>query len=319
MAVFLGRKNSLRRNLFALLIAAPWLLVAGVRFFALDSGWPLVPLVAFTPQTLLTMLLPLAVALFVRARWAAALVVCVMVALAVVIAPRLSAGDQPAANGREVRIFSANLRQGQAASAPLAEEIRRARPDIISLQEASSANVAALRARGVLGEYRYVEQNAVEGLLSNITVSRWPLTAVGGDFAHTDRWPGVRVAGLPIDFYDFHSRSPLSPGRVGEWEHALGSLPARPAAHGRLRLIAGDFNATVDHRAFRALLARGFVDAGSVTGNGLVWTWSIGRLTRLVIDHVLVPPGVRVESYRVVDLPGSDHNAVIVALRLPPH
>lgn len=317
MRVFLGGKNSLRRNLLALLVFAPWLAVALARLFSLDSGWPLIPLVAFTPQTLLTMLLPLGAALLLRARWTALGVVLAMAVLVIVILPRVTEDDQPVASGDSVRIFSANLKQGEAAAAPLAAAIRAARPDIISLQEASVFNVAELRARGALRGLRYVASNSAEGRLSNITISRWPLVAGPDQFARTGRWPGLRVVGMPIDFYDFHSRSPLSPGRTDVWLRALASLPRSPVARGRLRVIAGDFNATVDHRAFRALLARGYIDAGSVTGNGLDWTWSIGRLTRLVIDHVLVPPDVRVTSYRVVDLPGSDHNAVVVGLRLP--
>jgi endonuclease/exonuclease/phosphatase (EEP) superfamily protein YafD len=326
--VMLGGKNSLRRNLVALLIAAPWLIVALARLFSLDSAWPLIPLVAFTPQTLLTILLPLAGAVVLRARWAGAAIVLMMVALAVVVSSRVRSAEQPLARGETVRIFTANLRDGDAEPAALAAAIRQARPDIISLQEAGPRNVAALRAAGILRTYPFREQNSAEGLLSNITLSRWPLVARHDDFAVTHRWPSLRVVGKGIEFYDFHSRSPTTPGRVAEWKLALASLPGAVSGGGErvagpgdrrapLRVIAGDFNATIDHRAFRALLARGYVDAGSVTGNGLDWTWSIGRLTRLVIDHVLTPPSVAVTSYRVVDLPGSDHNAVIVGLRLP--
>ena len=124
----------------------------------------------------------------------------------------------------------------------------------------------------------------------------------------------MRVAGTGITFFNFHSRSPTTPGREAEWSAALNSLPA---AAGDLHVIAGDFNATVDHRLFRAVLDRGYSDAGYSTGNGLVWTWTIGRMTRLVIDHVLAPPSVAVDSYEVRSLPGSDHKSVSVTLRLP--
>ena len=81
--------------------------------------------------------------------------------------------------------------------------------------------------------------------------------------------------------------------------------------------MAGDFNATLDHSELRAVLARGYVDAADAAGAGLKPTWSGGGPLRLTIDHVLVDDRIRVVSYEVVHLHGSDHSAVIVKLRLP--
>lgn len=312
----LGRKNSLRRNLIALAIAWPWVFVAFARILSLDMGWPVIPLVAFIPQTLVTMLIPFVTALWMRARWTAIGIAVLMVWLVVIIAPRTFSHDEPAASGRTVHIFTANLKKGAAEPGPLLAQIRAARADIVSLQEAGDRNVAELRARGLMKTHPYVVSHSSDGTYANTTISRWPLKLSDDSFATTGSWPAMRVGGggTGIEFYNFHSLSPTTPGREAEWSAGLGSLPA---ARGRIRLIAGDFNATVDHREFRAVLARGYVDAGYQTGNGLKWTWVIGRLTRLVIDHVLAPPDVAVESYRVQNLPGSDHKSVSVVLRLP--
>jgi endonuclease/exonuclease/phosphatase family metal-dependent hydrolase len=43
----------------------------------------------------------------------------------------------------------------------------------------------------------------------------------------------------------------------------------------------------------------------------------VSRSGRLVIDHVLVAPTIEVQHFDVVDLPGSDHNAVVTRIRLP--
>jgi endonuclease/exonuclease/phosphatase family metal-dependent hydrolase len=317
----LGGKNSLRRNLLALLVAAPWLLVVVVRLLSLDAVWPLIPLVAFTPQTLVTLLFPLLVAVVLRARWAALVVVLAGVALALVVAPRLSADDQPTTAGRTVRVFTANLMFGSVDATGLAAAIRSARPDIVALQEASTANVEALRAKGVLRGLPYVEQHSAEGKLANFTLSRWALDDVepGAEAAGElgAGWPALRVREAGIVFYNVHSSAPTTPGGVASWRTGLDALPAAGGGGRLLTVIAGDLNATLDHRAFRRVLARGYIDTGSVTGNGLVWTWSVGRIAQLVIDHVLVPPSVEVLSHRVIDLPGSDHNAVAVTLRLP--
>ena len=88
-----------------------------------------------------------------------------------------------------------------------------------------------------------------------------------------------------------------------------------------MQILAGDFNATLDHREFRKLLDRGYLDAADAVGEGLTPTWPTSSRKRralpLTIDHVLVDRRVRVERVTVVRIPGSDHRAVIAVLRLP--
>ena len=43
------------------------------------------------------------------------------------------------------------------------------------------------------------------------------------------------------------------------------------------QILAGDFNATLDHAEFRALLDRGYVDAADAVGDGLTPTWPARR------------------------------------------
>lgn len=312
--MMLGGKNSMRRNLLTLLIASPWLLVALVRLLALDHFWPLVPIVAFTPQTLMTLALPLIVALLLRARWTAVVLLVAAAALAVVVVPRTTADEQPAARGAELRVVTANLLHGSADPIALLETIHAENADVVTLQETSAINITELRRLGLLATHPYLQRTAAEGMFANYTISRTPLKMLPGGEAGAAGWPGMRVSGFGVSLYNFHSRSPLTPSRESEWSDAIASLPG---SQGHLRVIAGDFNATLDHRAFRALLARGYRDAGDVTGNGLVATWTGGAIARLAIDHVLVPPGVRVARYRVYDLPRSDHKAVAATLVLP--
>ena len=147
-----------------------------------------------------------------------------------------------------------------------------------------------------------------------MTISRWRLVEVAGSGLTLGRWPELRVAGTGMILRNLHPAPPVTPDASSRWESALDAIP--PAGE-RMRILAGDFNATLDNRAFRSVLDRGYRDAGDLAGGGLDWTWSAGRLRRLAIDHVLVPRGVAVERYQVFDLPGSDHNAVSVTLRLP--
>jgi endonuclease/exonuclease/phosphatase family metal-dependent hydrolase len=75
-------------------------------------------------------------------------------------------------------------------------------------------------------------------------------------------------------------------------------------------VVAGDFNATRDHRQFRDLLnSNGYRDAADDAGAGVLPTFpadrSVGPIAR--IDHVVLV-GVNSESAAVAD---SDHYAVI--------
>ena len=171
----LGSRNSLRRNLLALLFASPWLFLAAVRIFALDFRWPLIPIVAFTPQAVLWMLLPLVVALLLRARWMALAIGVAMLWLIVLIAPRTIANDQPEAHGRTVHLLTANLLVGGASLPDLEKVIDQADPDIIALQEVTPENVAALRTAGVMKSRPYVLGSPEPGSTGDAT-SASPVT-----------------------------------------------------------------------------------------------------------------------------------------------
>jgi endonuclease/exonuclease/phosphatase (EEP) superfamily protein YafD len=86
-----------------------------------------------------------------------------------------------------------------------------------------------------------------------------------------------------------------------------------------VRILAGDFNATLDHAEFRRVLDRGYEDAADQVGTGLRATWPAnGRLTLPVtIDHVIADERCGVRDVRVLPVPGSDHRAVLAVLELP--
>ena len=90
-----------------------------------------------------------------------------------------------------------------------------------------------------------------------------------------------------------------------------------------MRLLLGDFNATLDHDRLRDLTERGYREAADVVGAGLTPTWSSARVPLLpigvpiTIDHLLVDERIGVGDIGVHDLPGSDHDAVIGRLFVP--
>jgi endonuclease/exonuclease/phosphatase family metal-dependent hydrolase len=89
----------------------------------------------------------------------------------------------------------------------------------------------------------------------------------------------------------------------------------------RCRVLVGDFNATPLWPVYRRLTRRlqdGAWEAVRGNGGRPARTWGPwpGAPRLLRIDHVLVC-GVTVHAVRVVDLPGSDHSALVVDLALP--
>ncbi len=110
-----------------------------------------------------------------------------------------------------------------------------------------------------------------------------------------------------------HTTSPSGPELDG-W---VLSTRAAVATCGTASIVAGDFNATLDHPALREL--GGCVDAGLETGTAGVATWPVRapRWLGAPIDRVLVDPSVwQVVSSAVLEPPtGTDHRAVEVLLR----
>jgi endonuclease/exonuclease/phosphatase family metal-dependent hydrolase len=122
----------------------------------------------------------------------------------------------------------------------------------------------------------------------------------------------------PVRIKAVHPAPPVNRSRVPVWRQSLAALPGSDG-RGDVQLLAGDFNATLDHAELRGVLHRGYTDAANAVGGGLTWTWPAlrRRALPLTIDHILVDKRVSVEKVTVVRVPGSDHRAVIAVLRLP--
>jgi endonuclease/exonuclease/phosphatase (EEP) superfamily protein YafD len=82
-------------------------------------------------------------------------------------------------------------------------------------------------------------------------------------------------------------------------------------------IIAGDFNATLDHPPLRRILHSGCADAAALSGNALTGTWpsSWPRPLATPLDHVLLSgPRRAVISFTVHDISGTDHRAVLATV-----
>ncbi|WP_405394580.1 endonuclease/exonuclease/phosphatase family protein [Microbispora hainanensis] len=308
----------------AWIVVAPFAVWAAARLAGADGAVPLggvgVALMTGTPYVAATSLLAVAIARAARRTAVIVVAVAASVLLAAVVLPR-AAGSAPTVTGPPLRILTVNLFFGAGDAATVVDLVRRLRPDVLTTQELTHEAVEALDAAGVarLLPYRHLEDGP--GPSGSGIYARHPLSAAP-DFVPEGghHMPRARLAlpsGPPVEIVDVHTLAPLNAPYTAQWEADLAALPA--ASPGVVRVLAGDFNASLDHAALRAVLGRGYADAADATGDGLTATWPANRWfpPLITIDHVLYDQrasAVRTGVHRVA---GSDHLAFYAELRLP--
>ncbi|MFI7607573.1 endonuclease/exonuclease/phosphatase family protein [Micromonospora sp. NPDC049366] len=306
------------------LAVAPAALWAALRLAGLDRG-PAVQALAFTPYVAAWSPLPVVLAFALRRRWAAAVAAVTAVALLAVVAPRAVAAEPPPATGPTVRLLTANLLAGAADPAVLVDLVRRHHVDVLVVQEFTPAAQADLDRLGLDRLLPHRQLNPLVGTPGSGLYARFPVSEPGvrrhrGGWGFTQAYATVAVPGAPpVHVESAHPAAPYALDQLGFWHEDLAAQP--PATpDGPLRILAGDFNATLDHAPLRALLSTGYVDAADATGQGLVGTWGPydgDLIPPVTIDHVLVDRRVAVQRVEVLDLPGTDHRPVLATLRLP--
>jgi len=213
-------------------------------------------------------------------------------------------------------VMTTNLRLGHADPQVVVSLAADHDVDVLAVQELTESAAAGLHGAGLdrLMPYRIIAPRAAGAGVG--LWSREPLTdaAVVPGFGFDPVQARMTVAGRTYTVMSFHSKAPLYNGGTGPWESDLRRLSDVMADMPSPLVVAGDFNATRDHRQFRDLLgSNGYRDAADDAGAGLLPTFpadrSVGPIAR--IDHVVLSGdlvGVDVESAGVTD---SDHYAVI--------
>jgi endonuclease/exonuclease/phosphatase (EEP) superfamily protein YafD len=232
-------------------------------------------------------------------------------------------GPAPA-GGVPFRLATANLLLDNPDPVPLVAGLTAAGPDVLLLQELTPAHLARLAAAGALDPYPHRLVDAREWVHGGAVLSRWPLA--GGTVFELAGSPLTRAdvvtpAG-PVRVVNVHLVAPLGPPRVTTWHAQLAGLAELAAPAGGHLVLAGDFNATGQHRPLARLLRdTGLRDAQRVAGGGLAPTWPTGGhppgFPVLRLDHVLVGPAVGVAGLRRAAGPGSDHRPLVADLVLP--
>jgi len=260
----------------------PILAWALIRVAGVEGGFPLVPVLAYTPYVAFAALLAAGIAVALR-NWAAAAVGALSVAcLFSAVLPRaIGSGERIPPGASELRVLSTNVHHGTADPARLVALVRALRPDLFGIQELTPSFAAELERAGLR---RLLPETVLSmhhgasggGLYSRLPLRRLPAPRTEGIAFRMPRAVLILENGDLARVVDVHPYPPKS-GLVDLWRTQLASLPAADPT-GLPWLLIGDFNSTLDFPQLRDL-----IDTG----------------------------------YRVEDLPGCDHRAVFARLGVP--
>jgi endonuclease/exonuclease/phosphatase (EEP) superfamily protein YafD len=293
--------------------------LAGADRLRFAEAWT-VPLLSFTPQVTAGAWVS---ALLLRGAGPAAAAAVSGAALTAAVGPRALPARQPPAAGPVLRVLTANLLFGRAVAEAVVGLACRKHVDVLFVQELTDDAAASLQRAGLGDLLPHRVTQPIRHSSRGSIYARYPLR--GGP---TTAPPSAARCTARLDLPDgqfvklacVHAappKHPWSPGSTARWRSQLSALPAPGDSP---HILAGDFNATLDHAQFRLLLRRGYVDAASQVGNGLSPTWGPQpgrRLSLLAIDHILIDPRCAVLTTSAHSLPGSDHRALYAELRLP--
>ncbi|CAO5256362.1 endonuclease/exonuclease/phosphatase family protein [Frankia sp. AgKG'84/4] len=307
-------------------VAAVLALLAVGRLVHLDDAldWPYSAINALTPLLYLPAYVTLAVS-FARRR---NLLLILSGALIVIhlfwSLPEVLPGsaENAAPGSARLRVMSANLYYDNAHADRLGAQVRAANPDVLVLLELSPLTLARVNASGALSSFRYHEVRSRDGAFGAAIYSRLPLRdasapMVGGSMS-------LRAT-VEVDehrrfvMYAVHTISPTTGTYTGRWRTQLSALRQQARTATLPVVMAGDFNATRDHRPLRRLIDSGVRDAHDVVGAGWDPTWSARAVLVppvLRLDHVLASPAFAVTGFSVGRDFGSDHLPVIADLAM---
>lgn len=120
----------------------------------------------------------------------------------------------------------------------------------------------------------------------------------------------------PVVIVAVHTQSPTSAEDAVDWTNELDRLAGWVSQQTLPVVLAGDFNAALQHHPMRPLLEHAS-DAAAASGRPFVGTWPASQgvlapvgVPVLTLDHVLFSEQLSATRFRTFTIPGSDHLGV---------
>jgi endonuclease/exonuclease/phosphatase family metal-dependent hydrolase len=211
--------------------------------------------------------------------------------------------------------MTANLRLGEADGIEVVRMATEQRVDLLVLQEVTPAVLADMDRAGLPDLLPH--RAGLPGSMASGTMafSMSPLTESSRIATSLDSWSFL-MGDLRVQ-----AVHPTYPVDATGWRRDQGVL-LQAVADDEPDLVLGDFNATADHSSMRTLADRGYRDVGELANDGWHPTWrGSGRydvlgLPLAQIDHVLVGERLAALGMETLDVPSSDHRAVVATVAL---
>ena len=219
-----------------------------------------------------------------------------------------------------LRLLTVNAQGGAADPVALLRTVRTHNVDVLAVQELTPQMVRRLAAAGLGQLLPFSHLDPRPGSPGTGLWARWPLTPLPPVPGLTAAAPRARIdppGGRPVTLTAVHPLAPIS-GHADVWQRELALIRQTLATIDGPQVVAGDFNASRDHRPFRDLLAAGFLDCADSSQSrswpGFTWPAARGRLPVMRLDHVLVSRTATVRMTRAIRLPHTDHHGVLAAI-----
>ncbi|MFE0099363.1 endonuclease/exonuclease/phosphatase family protein [Streptomyces sp. NPDC059009] len=292
--------------------------VLGCRIADVDGVTPVPQLLAFLPWLLAPAGLGLLLAGLARWRIGLLWAVVVLGGLAWYMEPYGKADDAPGKPFAELRVMTSNVEFGRGTDG-LIKAVKKERPDLLFVEECDFDCDRKLKKAFEPGVYPYRSAVEASGAEGSVILSKVPLTKAEGIPA-TLGMPGAvaDVKGEKVRLQLAHPMPP-TPGDLGVWRKELGALREYvESGGGRSTIVAGDFNATQDHAAFRGVLDAGVRDGSRLAGSSRSPSWPADLPSPLgaQIDHVLATKDFAARDARFLEIGNTDHRALVLDLTL---
>jgi endonuclease/exonuclease/phosphatase (EEP) superfamily protein YafD len=281
------------------------------------------PLAAFAPVATFAAAAATIIAIGVR-WWLAVLLAVPTVFLVAWQVPRRGRPSESA--GPEdvvVRFLTLNALVGRANPAAIVSKVRELQPDVLAVQELTPGLASRLADAGLP---ELLPISSLDPRPGHTGIGLWSSRPI----KELQPIPGARNpmlraeldAGWPVTITVVHPPAPLRGGQ-SRWQQDMDRLQAVLTSTSGQQLVAGDFNATRDHRAFRRLLAADLTDSADAARNrrwpGFTWPANRWFPPLMRLDHILVSrQGAAVREARTVAIPGTDHLGVMAVIELRP-
>lgn len=257
------------------------------------------------------------IAYAVASRWYVMAGVGALAVLGVVVlaVPLIFPGDQPDARpgAQGVRIAVVNLLYENDQVREVADVLATRSADLIVFSEYTAEHQAELLAHTLVDDYPHRVE--LDGLFAGGTAvwSRHPLTAEPtADMTNYDVDVAVDAPDGVFRLWAVHPAFPFNAG----WGPDLDTIADRAPTIDAPLVVAGDFNASYWHPAFRDILATGLTDAHIALDRGWSTSWPTDRWhpSFVRIDHALTNEGMVATAVSDFDVPGSDHRGFVVTV-----